>query len=568
MATKKINVRSPFYVEVNSQTPPSPTPPTPDATFYEWNGVASFKQRDSVLAEDLTTYTSAQLQDEFICSYCNPFAFQSAIRPSEFTYTIYKSKRLPMQVGDQVYDASENPLTSSGTAGTTSYGIEAGKAVYDGINPCKKSTEIAGTSLGLTTYKSKIYLNYIYTWDANGVITDVDVPTSNCEEVLTIEQDLSCGEIFAIGEDIGNRKFIVDGTNKLGNFRFSVAARVPVQILTTVNGVQTDQKYVGGDNYEQIMLNAGVPSSELVNLDSGDIGIGVFTLNKTSNEHNQVILEVRAPVETSTVTVDLNLCPADDSRNAAPAITDTSGNLIAGTEAMIFEFDTNSLTSSTVATGVANADVGLQISINGSVVKTLTAAELQWHPQAVISNNIRSFVLTNLTSSEYEMAIGGNGYIKDKTPTLINCSTMTKADNRIEFKWTSSYTNNSIFVNSGQFKVMRTAIFYDSNSSSYRWADSQLHSLYNNYGQSSLNFSYIRTLVNTQRPILNSVNKKYEINYQLIRGSTNGIESELHAVKAYLAPYNPYYPPVNYVSLGAFPLSTNTFFWTSGGYAS
>jgi hypothetical protein len=316
------------------------------------------------------------------------------------------------------------------------------------------------------------------------------------------------------------------------------------------------------------MLNAGVPSSELVNLDSGDIGIGVFTLNKTSNEHNQVILEIRAPVETSTVTVDLNLCPADDSRNAAPAITDTSGNLIAGTEAMIFEFDTNSLTSSTVATGVANADVGLQISINGSVVKTLTAAELQWHPQAVISNNIRSFVLTNLTSSEYEMAIGGNGYIKDKTPTLINCSTMTKADNRIEFKWTSSYTNNSIFVNSGQFKVMRTAIFYDSNSSSYRWADSQLHSLYNNYGQSSLNVSYIRTLVNTQRPILNSVNKKYEINYQLVRGSTNGIESELHAVKAYLTPYSPFYPPVNYVSSLAYPLSTNTFFWTSGGYAS
>ena len=548
MATKKINVRSPFYVEVNAQAPPSPTPPTPNATFYEWNGVASFQQRDSVLAEDLTTYTSAQLQDEFICSYCNPFSLQSAIRPSKFTYTTYKSKRLPMQVGDQVYDASENPLTSSGTAGTTSYGIEAGKAVYDGINPCKKSTEIAGTSLGLTTYKSKIYLNYIYTWDANGVITSVDVPNSNCEEVLTIEQDLSCGEIFTIGEDIGNRKFIVDGTNKLGNFRFSVASRVPVQILTTVNGVQTDQKYVGGDNYEQIMLNAGVPSSELVNLDSGDIGTGVFTLNKTSNEHNQVILEVRAPVETSTVTIDLNLCPADNSRNAAPAITDTSGNLILGTEAMIFEFEGVS----------AGIDVGLEISINGSVVKTLTAAELQWN-----SNNIKSFVLTNITSSEYEMVIGGNGYIKDKTPTLIDCSTMTKADNRIGFKWTNSSTTNRISVRSVQFKVMRTAIFYDSSSSSYRWADSRLHYLYNNYGQSSVSFSYIRDLVNKQKALLNFVNQKYEINYQLVRSAN----SELHAVKAYLAPYTAAYPAVNYVSSDAYPLSQNVFFWTSGGYA-
>ena len=548
MATKKINVRSPFYVEVNSQAPPSPTPPTPDATFYEWNGVASFQQRDSVLAEDLTTYTSAQLQDEFICSYCNPFSLQSAIRPSKFTYTTYKSKRLPMQVGDQVYDASENPLTSSGTAGTTSYGIEAGKAVYDGVNPCKKSTEIAGTTQGLTTYKSKIYLNYIYTWDASGVITAVDVPTSDCEEVLTIEQDLSCGEIFTIGEDIGNRKFIVDGTNKLGNFRFSVASRVPVQILTTVNGVQTDQKYVGGDNYEQIMLNAGVPSSELVNLDSGDIGTGVFTLNKTSNEHNQVILEVRAPVETSTVTIDLNLCPADNSRNAAPAITDTSGNLILGTEAMIFEFEGVS----------AGIDVGLEISINGSVVKTLTAGELEWN-----SNNIKSFVLTNITSSEYEMVIGGNGYIKDKTPTLIDCSTMTKADNRIGFKWTNSSTTNQISVRSGQFKVMRTAIFYESSSSSYRWADSRLHYLYNNYGQSSVSFSYIRDLINKQKALLNFVNQKYEINYQIVRSAN----SELHAVKAYLAPYTAAYPAVNYVSSDAYPLSQNVFFWTSGGYA-
>tara|TARA_R110001606_G_scaffold310399_2_gene457433 strand:- start:744 stop:2393 length:1650 start_codon:yes stop_codon:yes gene_type:complete len=548
MATKKINVRSPFYVEVNSQAPPSPTPPTPDATFYEWNGVASFQQRDSVLAEDLTTYTSAQLQDEFICSYCNPFSLQSAIRPSKFTYTTYKSKRLPMQVGDQVYDASENPLTSSGTAGTTSYGIEAGKAVYDGVNPCKKSTEIAGTTQGLTTYKSKIYLNYIYTWDASGVITAVDVPTSDCEEVLTIEQDLSCGEIFTIGEDIGNRKFIVDGTNKLGNFRFSVASRVPVQILTTVNGVQTDQKYVGGDNYEQIMLNAGVPSSELVNLDSGDIGTGVFTLNKTSNEHNQVILEVRAPVETSTVTIDLNLCPADNSRNAAPAITDTSGNLILGTEAMIFEFEGVS----------AGIDVGLEISINGSVVKTLTAGELEWN-----SNNIKSFVLTNITSSEYEMVIGGNGYIKDKTPTLIDCSTMTKADNRIGFKWTNSSTTNQISVRSGQFKVMRTAIFYESSSSSYRWADSRLHYLYNNYGQSSVSISYIRDLINKQKALLNFVNQKYEINYQIVRSAN----SELHAVKAYLAPYTAAYPAVNYVSSDAYPLSQNVFFWTSGGYA-
>ena len=548
MATKKINVRSPFYVEVNSQAPPSPTPPTPDATFYEWNGVASFQQRDSVLAEDLTTYTSAQLQDEFICSYCNPFSLQSAIRPSKFTYTTYKSKRLPMQVGDQVYDASENPLTSSGTAGTTSYGIEAGKAVYDGVNPCKKSTEIAGTTQGLTTYKSKIYLNYIYTWDASGVITAVDVPTSDCEEVLTIEQDLSCGEIFTIGEDIGNRKFIVDGTNKLGNFRFSVASRVPVQILTTVNGVQTDQKYVGGDNYEQIMLNAGVPSSELVNLDSGDIGTGVFTLNKTSNEHNQVILEVRAPVETSTVTIDLNLCPADNSRNAAPAITDTSGNLILGTEAMIFEFEGVS----------AGIDVGLEISINGSVVKTLTAGELEWN-----SNNIKSFVLTNITSSEYEMVIGGNGYIKDKTPTLIDCSTMTKADNRIGFKWTNSSTTNRISVRSVQFKVMRTAIFYESSSSSYRWADSRLHYLYNNYGQSSVSISYIRDLINKQKALLNFVNQKYEINYQIVRSAN----SELHAVKAYLAPYTAAYPAVNYVSSDAYPLSQNVFFWTSGGYA-
>ena len=540
MATKKINVRSPFYVEINAQSPPSPTPPTPTATLYQWGGLINYSDNLGSSVINVSSYNKQQLEDEFICKQCNGPS-ETSNKRSQYAYSQYKSNRLPMQVGDQVYDENGAALTVAATRGTIAYGIENGAILETGINPCQKSTAFFG---GETTYKQ--YLSHIYTWDSSGIITAVDIPVTNCEDkpinslkTQIIDQDLLCGQTFSIGEDIGSRRFLVDGTNKLGNFTFTVTSEIPVQILTTVNGVQTDQKYVGGDNWEPLMLDSGVQASELVNLTSGNVGTSVFTLNKTSTDLNQVILEVRAPVTTSEVTIQSSLCPADISRDAAPAITGTTGSIIPGSTAMIFEFDTNMISSSQVDAYAANASVGLEISINSSVVKTLSPAQLNWNENASASSNIKSFILTNIISSEYEVAsatavtpnpvTGNKGFIKDKTPILVNCSTLAKAENRISFKWTSS--NNDVFVRSNNLKMMRTGLFYDSISSSYKWADAYLHSAYNNYGFSSIRDSDIGEL-NGNHPVMsNAVNKSYEIQYEITRTTP-----EQHGLSKYRYP--------------------------------
>ena len=564
MATKKINVRSPFYVEVNAQSPPSPPAPVifPE-TFYQWGGLINYSDNVGSSVITVSSYNKEQLEDEFICKQCNgPSAISN--KRSQYAYSQYKSKRLPMQVGDQVYDENGVALTVAATRGTIAYGVENGAILETGINPCQKSTTIVGEE---TVYKQ--YLSHIYTWDSSGIITAVDIPVTNCEDkpinslkTEIIDQNLLCGQTFSIGEDIGGRRFFVDGTNKLGNFTFTVTSEVPVQILTTVNGVQTDQKYVGGDNWEPLMLNSGVQASELVNLTSGNVGTSVFTLNKTSTDLNQVILEVRAPVTTSEVTIQSSLCPADISRDAAPAITGTTGSIIPGSNAMIFEFDTNMISSSQVDAYAANASVGLEISINSSVVKTLSPAQLNWNENASASSNIKSFVLTNIISTEYEMATGSGGFIKDKTPILVNCSTLAKVENRISFKWTSS--NNDVFVRSNDFKIMRTGLFYDSVSSSYRWADAYLHSTYNNYGFSSIRDSNISELNGNHKVMSNAVNKSYEISYEIV-----DVTPEKHAVIVYRYP-RPNNLNINnsdittYTSEGAYKLSNNAFYYDNG----
>ena len=226
MATKKINVRSPFYVEVNSQSPPSPPAPTPTATLYQWGGVINYSDTVGTLKTDISSYTEAQLESEFICGECNGPS-ETSNKRSQYGYSQYKSNRLPMQVGDQVYDENGVALTVAATRGTIAYGIENGAVIETGINPCQKST---ATLLGQPVYKQ--YLSHIYTWDSSGIVTAVKVPESNCEETNVIpqipKQTLNCGETTQIGKDIGTRIFNIDARNRIGNFTITHTFSVPV----------------------------------------------------------------------------------------------------------------------------------------------------------------------------------------------------------------------------------------------------------------------------------------------------------------------------------------------------
>ena len=482
MATKKINVRSPFYVEVNAQSPPSPTPPTPTATLYQWGGVINYSDTVGTLKTDISSYTEAQLESEFICGECNGPS-ETSNKRSQYGYSQYKSNRLPMQVGDQVYDENGVALTVAATRGTIAYGIENGAVIETGINPCQKSK---ATLLGQPVYKQ--YLSHIYTWDSSGIVTAVKVPESNCEETNVIpqipKQTLNCGETTQIGKDIGTRIFNIDARNRIGNFTITHTFRVPVKILITVNGVQTDYGYRGSDTYTGDMIALGVPQSELTNLVSTFFDSQNIVVNRTSEEFPSIKVELRIlkQLDEYGATLLAN-CAADASRNAAPTISGTTGSLIEGSEALIVEFSGTDYYLISKAQG--DSQWGLEILINGTIVKTIANGSLIWGPSLV-----KSFVFTNITSAEYEVTPVVTafpqelGYLGNKSPILVNSSSLKKGQNKIGFRFTTSNNNNQ-YIKAARLTVASTAIFYNSTAGTYKWADPYMHYKNGFYGLGS-----------------------------------------------------------------------------------
>ena len=526
MATKKINVRSPFYVQVNEQSPPSPTPPTPTVTLYQWGGVINYSDTVGTLKTDISSYTEAQLESEFICGECNGPS-ETSYKRSQYGYSQYKSNRLPMQVGDQVYDENGAALTVAATRGTIAYGIENGTILETGINPCQKST---ATLLGQPVYKQ--YLSHIYTWDSSGIVTAVKVPESNCEGTNVIptipEDSLGCGELISIGKDVGTRIFNIDARNRIGNFTITHTFSVPVKILITVNGVQTDYGYRGYSNYAQDMINLGVPQSELTGLVSTILDSRNIVVNRTSEAFPSIKIELRILKELDSFGASLtSSCAADTSRNAAPTVSGTTGNLIENSEALIIEFGQPDyqLAGGVATRASAQADLGLEILINGTVVKSIANGSLDWASQAPGGN--KSFVLTNIIASEYQLtpadnaAMGTQGYIVAKSPILVNSSSMNKGINKIGFRFTCSASSsmnrpyNEIFA--PQVRIMSTAVFYNSTASTYKWADSRLHYHNSNYGLSEINTTPVRDFGKGGAigRWTASANKIYELGYEI-----------------------------------------------------
>jgi len=469
-------------VEVNAQSPPSPTPPTPTATFYQWGGVINYSDTVGTLKTDLSSYTQAQLESEFICAECNGPS-ETSNKRSQYGFSQFKSKRLPMQVGDQVYDENEAALTVAATRGTIAYGIEGGKVLETGINPCQKSTATLG---GQPVYKQ--YLSHIYTWNSSGIITAVKVPESNCELTNTIpqipEQTLNCGETTQIGKDIGTRIFNIDARNRIGNFTITHTFSVPVKILITVNGVQTDYGYRGSDTYISDMIALGVPQGELTGLVSTTLDSRNIVVNRTSEAFPSIKVELRMLMPLDDYgAVLIATCAADTSRNAAPTISGTTGNLIEGSEALIVEFGGTDYYLISKAQG--DSQWGLEILINGTIVKTIANGSLIWGPSLV-----KSFVFTNITSAEYQVTPIVTafpqelGYLSNKSPILVNSSSLKKGQNKIGFRFTTSNNNNQ-YIKAARLTVASTAIFYNSTAGTYKWADPYMHYKNGFYGLGS-----------------------------------------------------------------------------------
>lgn len=506
-------------MEVNAQSPPSPPAPTPTATLYQWGGLINYSDTVGTLKTDISSYTEAQLESEFICGECNGPS-ETSNKRSQYGYSQYKSNRLPMQVGDQVYDENGVALTVAATRGTIAYGIEDGEVLETGLNPCQKST---ATLVGQPVYKQ--YLSHIYTWNSSGIITAVKVPESECEDITSAptipEQSLTCGATTQIGKDVGTRIFNIDARNRIGNFTITHTFRVPVKILITVNGVQTDYGYRGSDTYIGDMIALGVPQSELTGLVSTTLDSRNIVVNRTSEAFPSIKVELRMLMPLDDYgAVLIATCAADTSRNAAPSISGTTGNLIQNSEAIIIEFFGTQYYNISKSQG--DSQWGLEILVNGTVVKTISNGSLGWFPTQSATNS-KSFVFTNITSAEYQVTPAVTafpqelGYLKNKSPILVNSSSMNKGQNKIGFRFTTSNSNQ--YIQANQISIASTSIFYNSTAGTYKWADPYMHYKNGFYGlgsaENAQSISPVRNFGQATGTLFAEGNQLNEIGYEI-----------------------------------------------------
>lgn len=276
----------------------------------------------------------------------------------------------------------------------------------------------------------------------------------------TLTQPLGCGEQINIGEDVGTRIYEVDVSNRSGTFRINYTIYRPIKITyqLTEDSSPTVVGYLGGDSYEQELIDLGIPSSELTNLASGDFDNSYIQITRTSDSASTLTITVDAPLQSDDYRL-LMQCPDETAVETPPVGTPSDYDLDTGTYTMLLRIPfTYSDSPSTTA---------MNIYINGELIETLSPASLNF-----VAGQKRLIVFS--TESGYNYA-GGSSVI-----TVSNEEFLANKYNDVSFSFETGTTNN--YVNTGQMKMELTALFQNPSSGNLEWADPNKYTTYSNYG--------------------------------------------------------------------------------------
>jgi len=267
---KKINVRSPYYIEVA---------PKPVIIYY----YSLQKCEDSSIG-----YITEQTVDD-----------------------------IALDVDDRVQDSSNNDYIVTGTAETgTSVGIvtdtgEVGCVVpptplYYTLTRCSDNTtgyiSAQEVTAGLFNYGARVIdsSNTYYTISGSSETgTSVGTITNTGETGCPVDTqtiDIECGGTHNVATDVGVVTYNLN-TNETGNVSVAISGSdVPAKFTLKWNGTESTTNYIGLDLYDQDLLNEGVPVGEIATSDPSTKASNSVTINKTSSLPSLVQLVVTAPL--------------------------------------------------------------------------------------------------------------------------------------------------------------------------------------------------------------------------------------------------------------------------------
>ena len=294
---KKINVRSPYYIEVNEVQKP--------ALYY-----ALQKCSDST-----TGYVSEQEVGDFSPTLNNNDRVQDAslndytvVGRVDITQGTYTSVGLISDTGeigcvvppaDLFYKLIKCTDPNSNTTflsfqKTTDVTLSDGQRVEFGGDYYTVSGEAEaseGTKIG--------YVNIIQGETGCPAVIPPIAPQT---------EQVNCGDTVNVGTDVGVVTYQVN-TPETGTFSVDISgSAVPAKFTLKWDGNESTTNYIGLDLYDQDLLDAGVPIGEIATGDPSTKASNSLQINKTSITPNLVELVVDAPLINDDYTLNFT-CP-------------------------------------------------------------------------------------------------------------------------------------------------------------------------------------------------------------------------------------------------------------------
>jgi hypothetical protein len=314
---------------------------------------------------------------------------------------------------------------------------------------------------------------YYLTVDSQGSPSSGEPTPPEYDPPATITQPLGCGEQINIGEDVGIRVYEVDVTNRSGSFTVNFTINIPVKIThqLTEDSSPTVVGYKGNNQYEQQLLDMGIPASELTGLSSGTAQGGI-PITRSTDSASTLTITVEAPLATDDYQLIMS-CPdetaAPVSTFSLPSSIPTNTNLLDGSQTLGIVFRGN-------YTHSFLSSVSLKVYISGSLVETISPASLDMG-----GGDNPTIIFSNISGLDW-----ATGSFPDnpnfQTPLIIDNSSFISGDNKIEleFNWDTSLWNSNFLLDLTSF--YRTGIFRNTTANAYQFAYPYYQNQFSFYG--------------------------------------------------------------------------------------
>ena len=321
------------------------------------------------------------------------------------------------------------------------------------------------TSTG-TAEKINVRSPFYITVDSTGAPTSPTDPTpveplpDEYTPPATVTQVLACDANTTtqtgVANDVGTRIFRIETAGRTGTMNLSFTIDQPVKISHqfSTDASPTVVGYRGNSDYEQDLINLGIPSGELTGLGTTNFGFPV-TIPESHTTSGHFDLTIDAPLRTDSYQVTFGCPDAIEVTQTLPdppvSVPTGTYDFVSGTECVMMKMYPSSGNYS-LRYAPDPTNLTMKIYVNGTLTQTFTHADLNFSGVNPIYIAMSNQSFTDLAGTSI-------------TALNIPSSTLDEYQtNTIGFEFNQR-------VSMPKFEFISTQLFENSDTTSNEWAD-------------------------------------------------------------------------------------------------